>query len=114
MKNLSNITLFDNQRQAIIQAKKEIESKYPVVSTIIFGSAARGEANDESDIDILVLTKRPVSHRERHDIYAMVTKINLEYNTNISVLIAEYNSWENGFYSVLPIKHEVSRDGVVF
>ena len=36
------------------ELKPELERKYPVVGIGVFGSYARGEANQESDIDIAV------------------------------------------------------------
>lgn len=36
------------------QVKPELERKYPITSIGVFGSFARGEANQESDIDIAV------------------------------------------------------------
>jgi predicted nucleotidyltransferase len=34
--------------------KKELEKKYPISELALFGSYARGDNNDKSDIDILV------------------------------------------------------------
>lgn len=39
----------------------EILSKYPVSRAALFGSFARGTANKNSDIDILIETSRPIS-----------------------------------------------------
>lgn len=36
------------------QHKPELERKYPVINIGVFGSYARGEATDKSDIDIAV------------------------------------------------------------
>ena len=36
------------------QVKPELERKYPITSIGVFGSYARGEANQKSDIDIVV------------------------------------------------------------
>ena len=36
------------------QYKPELKKKYPITHIGVFGSYARGEANDESDIDIAV------------------------------------------------------------
>ena len=36
------------------QVKPELQRKYPITGIYVFGSYARGEANQESDIDIAV------------------------------------------------------------
>ncbi|MEW5898910.1 MAG: nucleotidyltransferase domain-containing protein [Bacillota bacterium] len=114
MTDLGELRLSPEEKQALYEVKKELEKKYPVAKTLVFGSVARGEADEESDLDILVLTERPMTHREKHDIYAIVTNINLSFDTNISVLVVCRESWENGLHSILPIKEEVNRDGVTF
>lgn len=111
---LRELRLSEAQKQALSRLKTELTERYPVTKTMIFGSVARGTAEKESDLDVLVLTKRPMRHREKHEIYAVVTKINLAYNSNISALVVDERSWETGLYSLLPIKEEVSRDGVAF
>ena len=40
--------------QTLRQHKPELQRKYPVSAIGVFGSYARGEATDESDIDIAV------------------------------------------------------------
>lgn len=53
-----------------------------------------------------------MTHKERYDIYAIVTNINLSFDTDTSVLVVCQESWGNGLHSILPIKEEVNRDGV--
>lgn len=40
--------------------KRELEEKYGVIDIEVFGSYARGEAGESSDVDILVEFKEPV------------------------------------------------------
>lgn len=47
-------------RRIINRHREELEGKYKVKNIAIFGSYARGEQNEESDIDILVEFKEPV------------------------------------------------------
>lgn len=44
----------------IRQHRKELEEKYKVKSIAIFGSYARAEQNEKSDVDILVEFSEPV------------------------------------------------------
>lgn len=90
------------------------KQNYQIEDLIIFGSVARGEAEEGSDLDVLALTSQPISHRLKHNIYGLVTEKNLKYDTNLSILLIDKPSWDNGIYSVLSIKDEVKRDGVRF
>ncbi|MCD5401740.1 nucleotidyltransferase domain-containing protein [candidate division NPL-UPA2 bacterium] len=111
---IKRLNLADNQKQALFTAKKKITENFAVHKILIFGSVAREESDAESDLDVLLLTTVPLSHKEKHRIYAIITHINLAYDTNLSVLVVDQASWESDLYAVLPIKREVQRDEVVF
>jgi predicted nucleotidyltransferase len=59
MTGLNKIYSIDELRSAL----KPIFAQYPIYSAILFGSYARGEATEQSDIDIVI-----DSHRELLDI----------------------------------------------
>ena len=48
------------------------------VKIILFGSQASGDADEDSDLDLIVVTssdKLPASHREKEDVYLEVAKL---------------------------------------
>jgi len=51
--------LSNKEKNIISTFKKRIEKKFPeeIIKVLIFGSKARGDAVEDSDIDILVITK---------------------------------------------------------
>lgn len=99
-------------KKALAGLKERLTSAYPVARLILFGSAARGEMDVESDVDVLVLTARPLSWKERDAISDEVFKINLRHDTNISVLVVDLRNWEEGPISVMPIREEIEREGM--
>ena len=78
----------------------------------LYGSAARQEADQESDIDLLIVTELPLPRQVRHQITDIVFEINLRFDTNISTLVVDRKSWESGLFSVLPLHDEIIREGV--
>ncbi|HQE21276.1 MAG TPA: nucleotidyltransferase domain-containing protein, partial [Thermosynergistes sp.] len=44
---------------------------------IVYGSVARNEAAPDSDLDLLVITSRPTSHREQYAMVDVVCEVNL-------------------------------------
>ena len=46
--------------QKLSEHKVELQTKYPLKSIALFGSYARGEQSEESDIDVLVEFSEPV------------------------------------------------------
>lgn len=76
--NLKDILFLTSiQKQAIEELKINILEQFDVEQLILFGSIVRGDFDEESDIDLLVLTKREYSRSERHEITDLVFEINL-------------------------------------
>jgi predicted nucleotidyltransferase len=112
MKTLDQITLKPNQHQALVEVKKKLSDNFDIVEMVIFGSVVRGEADEESDLDILLITKRPLDRTTRHQITDIVCEINLQFDTNLSTLVVDQAAWQSGLYSVLPIHNEILTEGV--
>ena len=113
MEQLDHSILNDQQAQALRELKQELDHHFNVDSLVLFGSIVRGEADNESDIDLLVLTSRKLDRTSRHEITDLVFEINLKYDTNFSTLVIDSNTWDTGLISVLPIRDEVICEGMV-
>ena len=113
-KSNKTLILTENQNIALQSIKNELEKKFVLSRMIIFGSTARGEADEESDLDVLILLNQAISHKQKHEIYSMVTHVNLEYDVNINLLIIDKKQWESKRFSALPLRFEVETDGVIF
>ncbi|RLB88973.1 MAG: nucleotidyltransferase [Deltaproteobacteria bacterium] len=71
--------------------KKEFANQYNILTIGIFGSVARDEAGDESDVDIVVCISEP-------DFFILAgIKDDLEYRLNKSVDIVSYRDSMNPF-----------------
>ncbi len=112
MKTLAHISLKSNDRKAIEAAKNLLVQKYPVELIILYGSKARGTDDAESDIDLLVLTTRVLTWRERNAVTDTLYDIQLTHDVVISTLVVSACEWSEGRYSVLPIHDEIERYGV--
>ena len=113
MKKLDEIALEPNDRAAVEQAAAVLREVLPVDRVVLFGSKARAEpTGGESDIDLLVLTRRAISPQERREVIHALFDVELAMDVVISPLIVPSRDWEDGVYQVLPIRREVERDGV--
>ena len=63
---IDQAALDDKERAAIRAAARLLRERFAAVEVVLFGSRARGEGDAESDLDLLVLTARPLRWRERH------------------------------------------------
>jgi predicted nucleotidyltransferase len=113
MRRLEAITLTPNQTQALDELKQRLFAGFEIESLILYGSVARGEADPESDLDLLVVTQRPFPSRfSRHAITDLVFEVNLRFGTNFSTLVVDRDAWESGLITVLPLRDEILRDGI--
>jgi predicted nucleotidyltransferase len=112
VKQIDAVALTSDQRDALAELHRRLHSEFEVEAIVLYGSAARGEADEESDLDLLVLTKKPLGRTARHGITDLIFDVNLRYETNFSSLVIDRDNWENGPVSVLPIHAEILRDGI--
>jgi hypothetical protein len=60
-----------------------------------------------SSVDLLILTRLPLTRPTRHQITDLMCDINLQYDTNFNSLVVDRNTCERGAISVLSIHEEV-------
>ena len=82
-----------------------------LISIILYGSVARDNASEESDIDIAILIKNDdeVMHDKMLD---LVVDLNLEYNQLLApalIRIDEFEKWRG----VLPYYKNIEKEGIV-
>jgi predicted nucleotidyltransferase len=113
MKTLDDLRLEERERRALAEATRRLRARFPVERVILFGSRARGDADAESDFDLLVLTARELNWQERGQLVDCLFDIQLEHEVLLSPLSLARRDWDEGLYRVLPIHLEVERDGIV-
>ena len=86
--------------------------EFTISELVLYGSAARGEADEESDLDLLIITEEALPRPMRHKITDIVFEVNLTHGTNFSTLVIGRKSWEEGAFSVLPIREEILKEGI--
>lgn len=100
------IMLFSKEMQRILgKSLKKV---------ILYGSYARGDYTENSDIDIMVLTSLTDTEIEKIEaqIYDVVFDFLMDYGVDISVVIkneSQFNYW----LGALPFYDNVQREGVV-
>jgi uncharacterized protein (UPF0332 family)/predicted nucleotidyltransferase len=111
MRTLDDVPLAPAEREAIEAAAAALRARFPVTDIVLFGSKARGDSDPESDIDLLVLTSRPLDAEEQRRIWGELHDIGMRFDVLLSPLTVEARSWREGMHSVLPIHAEVEREG---
>ena len=88
-----------------------LKSELPVSQVILFGSKARGQADEHSDLDLLVISSCPVTARLRDAVSEKLADINLQNDVILSSVVVSETDWADGLIRYLPLCAEVERDG---
>src|SRR3972149_8787335 len=65
MKRLQDLALSPNQHVALSEVRRRVSAAFDVEAIVLYGSAARGEADAESDVDLLILPGLPLTRPTR-------------------------------------------------
>jgi uncharacterized protein len=112
MKTLSDLQLPQQLWKALQEAQRRISLEFAVDRIVLFGSVVRGEEDEESDVDLLIVLKESPSHLVRNQISRLILDINLAYDTNLSGLVVDQKAWDAGLLTVLPIHEEIKEEGI--
>ena len=82
---------------------------------ILYGSYARQQENDESDIDIMVLVDDNNSNLKKYDdaVLDFEVDMNLEYDIVLSIYAKSLMEYQS-YIEVLPFLKNVNREGKVY
>ena len=77
----------------------------------LFGSFARGEADEESDVDVAVVLEH-VDWRTRGAVIDLATDTGLPFNLRISPTVFDRETWERWRREERPLVMDIEREGV--
>lgn len=110
--DFSQLPMADKDRAAVLEAARILSDNLPVERVVLYGSKARGDDRADSDIDLLILTKRPLSVAEGFQVTDLLQPVQHRHHCIISPLRLSAEEWYHGVYQVLGIRHEVDREGI--
>jgi len=113
MKSFESASLMKNESEAIEAAIRMLKSEFSVSKIILFGSKARGDHDEHSDIDLLVVASKLLHWKEEKAIVGALFDIGMKYDVIFSPLFTSVDEWENGIFTKFPVYQEISRDGAV-
>lgn len=113
MKTLEDIILHESDRQAVRRATDSLRQRFPISRIVLFGSKARGDDDGESDVDLLVLTARPLDALEKDAVMDAIYQTQLDFGVVLSPMVVDQAQWNGPLWSLLPVKAEIEREGVL-
>lgn len=105
--------LSKNELDALLELKKLLLDKYNLVDFKLFGSKARGAADKESDMDVLIVLKESNSTIE-DEIFDMCFEIDLKSDVVLSAIIYSEAEFNSKFNRVTPFYKNIEKEGISF
>ncbi|MEW5946319.1 MAG: nucleotidyltransferase domain-containing protein [bacterium] len=112
MKTIDEIPLTENEREILRKIQTAVKEELPEATVIFFGSRARGEPQEYSDWDILILAEK-VTPEIKERIYDALYEVELEKDIIIGPLMLPRDEWEHRRFKEHPIHERVDEEGVL-
>ena len=112
-KDPEGLSITETERKAIERLYTETKEKLDVARVILFGSKARGEAKEYSDVDLIVLTRRTKTKADRWILSDIAAEINVDQGVALDCLYFDEEDWNSGDDINPELIDNVRRDGIV-
>lgn len=114
VKNLEKLSLLKTEeRNAVLEFAELLRERFGflIKELILFGSKARGESDQESDIDILVVLTN-LSWEIKKSISELAAEENLKHNVLISTIRYDTATWESPVIRASPFGKSIREEGI--
>ena len=113
MRTLESTPLDAVERAAIEEAIAILKARFELEAGILFGSKARGDDDMHSDVDLLLITRRPLHWREEKAVVELLFEVGMKHGVIFSPLFVSSKEWNGGQFTEFPVYDEIIRDGAV-
>jgi len=102
-----------HNKEIVIKIRRAVKLIEPDATIILYGSYARGDHNQQSDLDVLVILDKPkVSRNDEKRVKYPLYDIEFETGRIISPLVLSRKDWESR-HKITPFYENVTKEGVV-
>lgn len=104
-------SLTTNEKQALTIFRDALVKDFGALDVRLFGSRARGEGDEESDLDVFIVL-RQIDWESEKRIYGLSFDISLKYAVLISPILYSQGDIENPSIKLSPLYMTVQREGI--
>jgi predicted nucleotidyltransferase len=95
------------------RCKKIILEIVPDAQIVLYGSRARGDAQEDSDFDLLILVDGPVHWTTERLLGDSLYDLELETGKLLSIQVIAKEKWNSPLFQAMPFWQNVDRDGIM-
>lgn len=83
-----------------------------ILAIILYGSVARNDNTDESDIDIVIIIKNEMDDATKEQFIRWSAELDLRYDRVFSIIDIQEENMEK-WGNVLPFYHNIQKEGII-
>jgi len=112
MKSLAQLKLKENEKKALQELKQRLLQKFSYAEIILYGSKARSDDEEFSDIDVLILLDREVNNTLEEKIFSTAFQIELKYDVIFGIIVYSKDFWNSDLAKAIPFHWNVDKEGI--
>jgi len=98
-------------RQTALEFKRRVVALVPILEFSVFGSRARGDATDSSDLDVFLVVDH-IDPGLREKISEVAWEVGFENDVVLSTFVVTLEQLRKGPLGASPIIHRIEEEGV--
>ncbi|MEW6039943.1 MAG: nucleotidyltransferase domain-containing protein [Elusimicrobiota bacterium] len=101
-----------NELKSVKKLKKEVLKEFSKAEFVLYGSKVRGNDEEFSDIDVLVLLEEEVTTKIEEKIFSIGYDIGLKHNVVFGIVVESKQFWCSPIAKAMPFHWNVSKEGI--
>ena len=102
-----------SEKMIINECRSAIRELDPQAQVILYGSRARGDANNDSDFDLLIVIDSDATLQKENLFRQKLYPIELRTGAVITIFLISKDRWEFSLSKEIPFFQNVSREGIL-